>query len=321
MQIRPLISVIIPVYAAQAYLDRCVDSVVKQIYQNLEIILVDDGSPDNCPAMCDAWAEKDSRIRVIHQENHGGGAARNAALDIANGSLISFVDSDDYIAPDMYEHLWELLLQGADIVECGYMNVADDDVTFPQTKFAVRVYTGQEAMAEHISDQSFRQLIWNKIYRREVIGDVRFPEGKGIDDEFFTYQVIGNANMLLRSDKICYAYRQQENSVMHTLTPEQRIRGVQARAMRQRYINTHFPELAGASLKALWFTGMYQGQCILRERDQKSNRTYLRDIAKILSDFPAHIGGCSFKDGMWLVMAKISLMGTCRLRNILKIGL
>ena len=98
------ISVIVPVYKVEPYLDKCISSIVNQTYKNLEIILVDDGSPDNCPAMCDAWAEKDSRIRVLHQRNQGGGAARNAGLDLASGSLIAFVDSDDYIVPDMYAH-------------------------------------------------------------------------------------------------------------------------------------------------------------------------------------------------------------------------
>ena len=112
-----LISVIVPVYKVEKYLDKCVSSIINQTHRNLEIILVDDGSPDHCGAMCDAWAEKDSRIKVIHQENAGGGAARNAALDMARGELIAFVDSDDYIAPDMYEHLYKLIATGADIAE------------------------------------------------------------------------------------------------------------------------------------------------------------------------------------------------------------
>ena len=97
MQNEPLISVIVPVYKAEQYLDRCVQSIVDQTYKNLEIILVDDGSPDNCPAMCDAWAEKDSRVRVIHKENGGVASARNVGLDNAVGQYISFVDSDDWI--------------------------------------------------------------------------------------------------------------------------------------------------------------------------------------------------------------------------------
>ena len=174
----PLISVIVPVYKVEAYLDKCVSSVAEQTYNNLEIILVDDGSPDNSPAMCDAWAEKDNRIRVIHQKNAGSGASRNAALDIAQGEFIAFVDSDDYIAPDMYAHLFSLLEQGADIAECGYINVTDDAAVFQERGFNAQKYTAEEAMHLHIQDTAFRQLIWNKLYRREVIGGIHFPKGK-----------------------------------------------------------------------------------------------------------------------------------------------
>ena len=105
MNSNPKISVIVPVYKVEKYLDKCVESIVNQTYKNLEIILVDDGSPDNCPAMCDEWAEKDERIRVIHKENGGLADARNAGMDIATGDYIGFVDSDDWIEPNMYEVL------------------------------------------------------------------------------------------------------------------------------------------------------------------------------------------------------------------------
>ena len=114
----PLISVIVPVYKVENYLDCCVQSIVNQTYSNLEIILIDDGSPDASGAMCDAWAEKDSRIRVIHQENAGGGAARNAGLDAARGEIISMIDSDDYICPRMYAYLVSLMTEDVDIAEC-----------------------------------------------------------------------------------------------------------------------------------------------------------------------------------------------------------
>lgn len=107
MNSQPKISVIVPVYKVENFLDRCVESIVGQTYENLEIILVDDGSPDNCPAMCDKWAEKDGRIKVIHKENGGVSSARNAALDIVSGDYICFVDSDDWIDPGMYEFLYK----------------------------------------------------------------------------------------------------------------------------------------------------------------------------------------------------------------------
>ena len=173
----PLISVIVPVYKVENYLDCCVQSIVNQTYSNLEIILIDDGSPDASGAMCDAWAEKDSRIRVIHQQNAGGGAARNAGLDAARGERIAFVDSDDYIAPDCYQYLHTLLEEGADIAECDFVETERNDAVFGTDAGEISFYTPLEAMRCHIRDTAFRQLIWNKLYRRETVGDIRFPVG------------------------------------------------------------------------------------------------------------------------------------------------
>lgn len=316
----PLISVIVPVYKVEEYLDKCVSSIVEQTYTNLEIILVDDGSPDNCPAMCDAWAENDSRIKVIHQENKGGGEARNAALDVANGELIAFVDSDDYIAPDMYDYLYGLLNQGADIAECGYIEVTGDDAVLSQGD-EVRAYSAQEAMAAHIRDCFFRQLIWNKLYRREAVENVRFPAENKIDDEFFTYQVIGNAKLLIKSNKICYAYRQQPSSVMHILNSKQRLRAVDAKAKRHTYILEKFPDLSSDSLKSLWFTCIYQGQLAQKELGRKEAGQIMRYLKSVLSAYPCMIHGCTTKEKIWLSLATVSLKCTCKIRNILGKGM
>lgn len=316
-----MISVIVPVYKVEAYLDKCISSIVRQTYTNLEIILVDDGSPDRSGEICDRWAAKDDRIRVIHQENAGGGTARNVALDAARGELIAFVDSDDYIAPDMYEHLYGLLNQGADIAECAHMDVLDDNAIFEGAGSLVRSYTAQEAMAEHIQDRIFRQLIWNKLYRRELIGDIRFPVGKKIDDEFFTYQVIGSARTLIRSEKICYAYRQQETSVMHSMGAQKRLQAVEAKVQRHKYVQEKFLELEALSLKDLWFTCIYQGQLSLREMDDRAASQTLAYLKSVLKDHPCKTGTYSAKEKIWLTMAHISLPIVCKLRNTIKIGL
>lgn len=316
-----LISVIVPVYKVEAYLDKCIESIVQQTYKNLEIILVDDGSPDNCGAMCDAWAEKDSRIRVIHQENSGSGAARNAALNVARGNLIAFVDSDDYLALDMFAYLYSLLVQGVDIAECGHVDVLDDNAPFEYQSGEVRTCTAQEAMAEHIRDRIFRQLIWNKLYRCEVIGDIRFPVGKKIDDEFFTYRVLGNAKKLSRSEKVCYAYRQQTSSVMHSTGAKERLQSVEAKQLRHAYIDERFPDLVGLSLKDLWFTCIYQGQLSLREMKPGEARRTVDDLQHILWECPCSRRDCRAKETLWLSLARISLRCVCWLRNVLKIGL
>ena len=317
---QPLISVIVPVYKVEPYLDKCISSVVNQTYKNLEIILVDDGSPDNCPTMCDAWAEKDSRIRVLHQRNQGGGAARNAGLDLASGSLIAFVDSDDYIVPDMYAHLYTLLEQSVDIAECSYVEVVGDDAVFA-CGYETHSYTVQEAMEEHIRDRVFRQLIWNKLYRRHVMDGIRFPTDKKIDDEFFTYRVLGNANALIYSTKVCYAYRQQSESVMHSMPISKRIQAVEAKTQRHTYIKTHFPELTDLSARDLWFTCIYQGQLALRELDDSAARNTMADLITVLKENPISMRTCNAKEKLWLILARKDLRLACCVRNILKIGL
>lgn len=317
---QPLISVIVPVYKVEPYFDKCISSIANQTYTNMEIILVDDGSPDNCPAMCDAWAEKDNRIRVLHQKNQGGGAARNAGLDFASGGLIAFVDSDDYIAPDMYAHLYELLKAGADIAECSYVEVAGDDAVFA-CGYETRSYTAQEAMAENIRDRVFRQLIWNKLYRRQMVDGIRFPTSKKIDDEFFTYRVLGNANTLIHSTKVCYAYRQQPESVMHSMPISKRIQAVEAKTQRHTYIKNHFPELTDLSARDLWFTCIYQGQLALRALDKAEAEKILAYFENVMEMHPFQMEGCSLKERLWLNMEKSSLAVACRIRNALKIGL
>lgn len=319
-----LISVIIPVYKVEPFLNHCIQSVVGQTYQNLEIILVDDGSPDNSGAICDVWAAKDSRIKVIHQENAGGAQARNAALDVATGDLIGFVDSDDYVAPDMYAHLVSLLEQGADIAECGHINVTDDAVTFAECNFKTQKYTAEEAMRLHIQDIAFRQLIWNKLYRREIIGSIRFPKGKKIDDEFFTYQVLGNARTLIRSDRICYAYRQQTDSVMHSMNLQKRLQAVEAKELRHNYVLKYFPTLSGESLKNLWFTCIYQGQLAINNLCGPEAKDSLNYLSEILKKYPysgKDFDSCGIKDKIWIFMAHISIKLTCKFRNLIKVGI
>lgn len=264
MKTQPLISVIVPVYKVEAYLDQCIQSVVGQTYEKWELILVDDGSPDRSGSICDEWAAKDSRIHVIHKENGGAGMARNVALDASKGELIAFVDSDDYIAPEMFQHLLGLLAENVDIVECAYVETKDNSVAFTISEEPVVSYTPQEAMREHIRDTVFRQLIWNKLYRRAVVGNIRFPVGKKIDDEFFTYQVLGNARQLVLCRSTLYAYRQQESSVMHQSYSLNRLDGIEAKLQRLSFICSQMPELESEAKIDLIMSCLFAMQNALR---------------------------------------------------------
>lgn len=319
-----LISVIVPVYNVETYLDKCVQSIVEQTYRNLEIILIDDGSPDQCGTMCDAWAAKDDRIRVIHTPNQGSGAARNTALDTAQGEMIAFVDSDDYVAPGMLSHLHDLLGENMDIAECRFLNVFDDNAEFDLSDSTSLLFTTHDAMDEHIQDRTFRQVIWNKLYRRSVIGEIRFPVGRKIDDEFFTYQVIGRARKLICSEKVCYAYRQQTDSVMHTVPVGNWFEGIDAKVLRHEYVLARFPELAGISQKSIIESCLYLNQLAMRTADTQTIEAIRDKTRAILKKYPLErntVSGMALKEQFWIGMAVVNMPLTCQIRNLLRIGL
>ena len=315
----PLISVIVPVYKVEAYLDKCLDSLTKQTYQNLQIILVEDGSPDGSGAICDAWAEKDSRITVIHQENRGGGAARNAALDAAKGDLLAFVDSDDYIAPELYTHLYSLLQQGADIAECSYVETADDHAELGRGSTEPVFYTRQEAMKLHIRDEKFRQLIWNKLYRKTVAEGIRFPVGTKIDDEYYTYQLLMNAEKLVCSEYVGYAYRQQPNSVMHGGFSIKRVQSLDAKRQRLEAVKERMPGLTNTAKEDLVMTCLFVLQESLRylkggelDRAKELIRSAMADAEGLVPE--ADMGK---KRQILLSMARKNLTFTAKLLNFL----
>lgn len=320
-----LISVIVPVYKAEKYLDQCISSIVNQTYKNIELILVDDGSPDRCSYICDVWGKKDKRIKVIHQQNSGGGQARNNALAIARGEMIAFVDSDDYIAPIMFEFLHDQFHDGVDIVECNFCEVHDGNALFDSKNdpFEAQVFTAEEAMIENIEDHIFRQLIWNKMYRKSVIKNVRFPIGKKIDDEFWTYQVLGNARKLIHTNKTLYAYRQQDNSVMHLLSTDKRLEAIEAKIQRHEYICKNMPALETKSLYNLWFTCIYQGQLILKANKKDTDHNLWNRLEKTLRRYPIkrNLKDVPIIKKMWLTIASNSFYLVCKWRNALNIGI
>ena len=258
----PLISVVVPVYRVEKYLDHCIQSIAEQTYSNLEILLVDDGSPDGSGAICDRWAARDSRIRVFHKQNAGAGAARNTALDAARGEIITFVDSDDYLHPNMFSHLCGLMKDGVEIAECEIGITERDDLAMDDgTGAEILVCETEEALRLHIQDEVFRQTPPNKLYRRECVGDIRFPEGNLIDDEFFTYKVLGNAKKLAHSCACMYAYRQQSGSAMHKPYSLRRLQGLDAKLQRLSYFEQRFPGLVREAKADLLMTclGAMQG--------------------------------------------------------------
>lgn len=317
------ISIIVPVYKVEPYLDKCVSSIVNQTYKNLEIILVDDGSPDNCPAMCDAWAEKDSRIRVIHKTNGGLSDARNAGMTVATGELMAFVDSDDWIAPDMYEYLYQRLTEdNSDIAACGVQMVWENKTPSRMlTRDGNCVLNQEEAMRAIIEESWLKQPVWYKLYKTALVRDILFPKGKCHEDVFWSYQAVGKAKKVSISDYIGYYYLQRGGSIMGAGYSLKRLDAVEAKVQRCAYIQERFPALSPLAIKDLWFTCIYQGQLALRALNKAEAEKILTYFENLVETHPFQMEGCSLKERLWLNMAKSSLAVACRIRNALKIGL
>ena len=317
-----LITVIVPIYKVEPYLDRCVESIVRQTYPNLEILLVDDGSPDACPALCDAWAARDPRVRVIHKSNGGLSDARNAGLAVAAGEYICFVDSDDFLEPDYARTLYTLCTSEAvDIAECEWDRVTEPTVIGNRTPEAdAQFYTPEEALREHIADRIFRQTVVNKLYRAELLRDEPFPPGKTNEDEFWTYRILGKAQGLTHTDAVLYHYFQRPGSIIQSAYSLKRLDGVEAKKRRMEYIQKHFPALTQAAGLAYIGAckGAYQSICANRALDpERRERKRLHAEFKTYFICPKQ----PWKEKVWYRLFYFFPEFTCRVRNRLKIGL
>ena len=238
-----LISVIVPIYKVEKYLGQCIESIVKQTYRNLEIILVDDGSPDNCPLKCDEWAQHDHRIKVIHKENGGLSDARNRGLRESSGNYISFVDSDDWISQDFFEILYYSIRKNhAQIAASRIVKVYENHQESDQFVYNQKVFSSEEALETLIQGRGFYAVSWNKIYKRELFNGIEFPLGKIHEDEFVTYRLIGKTTRLVLCQEAVYFYRQRKNSIMQEWSVGH-LDALEAFAQRNNYLKQYFPNL------------------------------------------------------------------------------
>lgn len=209
-----MLSVIIPIYNVEKYLTKCIESVINQTYKNIEIILVNDGSTDNSKEIIDKYSSIDSRIKVINKKNGGLSDARNVGIELAKGEYITFLDSDDWIELNMYEKLYKYIKQeNADIVQCSYQKVYDEEVNNQKNKEEVNIMSGEKSLY-NLGEKTV--VVWNKIYKRELFNDIRFPKGKYHEDEFTIYKVLYKANKIVDLNLPLVYYRQREDSIMNS---------------------------------------------------------------------------------------------------------
>ena len=241
----PLISVIVPVYKVKKYLDECISSIVNQTYYNIEIILVDDGSPDLCPTLCDEWAIIDKRIKVIHKKNGGLSDARNAGIEVSTGEYIGFVDSDDYIEPQMYEKMLAAMQkQNADYCACGVQTEyeIDEKKVFRKREFFVG--NSEQTLKKLYNENEFPVWSWCKLSKNSLWSDLRFPVGKNYEDAYTTYLLIDKANTIVRIPDMCYHYRIRANSIMtETAFSEKNLDECYAWEENFRFVKRNYPKV------------------------------------------------------------------------------
>ncbi len=210
-----LVSVIVPVYRVEKYIKKCVDSVLGQSYENLEVILVDDGSPDSCGSICDEYAKADKRVVVIHKENGGLSSARNAALDIAKGDYVLCVDSDDYIHPDMTQRMLDAAKEyQADIVMSSYFIDSTDKLSITDAISDDVVEMGRmKALDRLVEDAEVKNYAWGKLYRRELFDGVRYPDGRNYEDIATTYLLFDKAQKIIKIPEYLYYYVVRDESI------------------------------------------------------------------------------------------------------------
>ena len=320
-----VISVIVPVYKVEKYLERCVSSITGQTYKNLEIILVDDGSPDRCPQMCDEWAEHDSRIKVVHKENGGLSDARNAGLKIAAGQYISFIDSDDWIESEMYERMVRAMNRDkSDIAACSVRMVWEDG---SHTQMLVQtpdsVLDRVEAQKALLLEDLIKQPVWYKLYKRGCVKNILFDVGRYHEDVYWSYKALGSAERVSLIAYIGYNYLQRNDSIMGVGYSLKRLDSLKAYCKRYEYMKKEFPEFADIALKLIWLKCTYDGQqsmLYLSAEDREKAFHFFKFVRKKYPiKYRVYINE-KLSRRVWISLSRVSLRVTCLIRNLLKVG-
>lgn len=270
------LSVIIPVYRTEKYLERCVSSVLEQTYKNLEIILVDDGSDDNCPAMCDGYALNDSRVRVIHKANGGLSAARNTGFAASTGDCITFLDSDDYCDRDMYEYMFSHMDEGQAVI-CGMRKAGGENENFPNFDEKT-VLGGEEAACELFRDGKIKNYVGNKIFSRSVMEGVTFPEGLNFEDIATVYKPLMKAETVVILPEYKFNYFIREGSISHSLSIKNLYHRFKAHMLRYEDTKEIFPHAKEELLRQMMFSARALALGILKEDAFDENGEILSEL-------------------------------------------
>jgi len=309
----PLISIIVPIYKVESYLRQCLNSILVQTYRNLEIILVDDGSPDKCGEICDEYQKKDSRIKVIHKKNGGLSDARNAGLNIVTGEYIGFIDSDDWIAPDMYQYLLDGIKQyDSDIAVCEYFNVYNEK-SVATYRTEDRYFAGNEAM-KALLELKIGNYAWNKLYKVKLFEDIRYPVGMNYEDVRTTYRLVEKCKSVVALCQPKYYYRQNNFGIVYEPSISNKISCVQSRMDRYRVLGEQWPDLQSFLLKEIhrYSIELRHTICHSSSKEFYMQQQNLKPVVKFLRDYKDDIIRLVPMGFLW----RLDLENMCRGKRI-----
>ena len=253
MDTNPLVSVVIPVFKVEQYLVKCLDSVAAQSYRMLEVILVDDGSPDSCPAICDRYAASDSRFIVIHQENKGLSGARNIGIDRASGEYITFIDSDDYVEPQYVEVMLRNLLDHKCDISCVKHTVVSEKQNLEAWTGKSYVLTPEKALEMMLYHNDMDVSAWGKLYRRTLFDTIRFPEGRLFEDAATTYKLIDASERIFLDSRPLYNYVIRTTSITTESFSQKKLDLITSTKEMTDYVRIHYPGLEKACDRRLLY--------------------------------------------------------------------
>ena len=275
------ISIIVPVYKVEGYLHECVNSILAQTYKNIEIILIDDGSPDSCPVICDRYAKQDSRVKVIHQSNGGLSDARNSGIRAATGDYVAFIDSDDYVADDFIEKIYRCAVDtGADIVCCG-MTVIGKGSILISAPDEVECYT-YDRLKLLIQDKGTGDYYMNKLFSRSLLENFELPVGKLFEDIYSMHFLFLKAHKVAWINENLYYYRINETGISHSkkLNPKS-VDFVYANQVQYEFVSANYPEYADLSLRKYAGAILRMAEVYSQKADQESLPDLISSLTRL----------------------------------------
>lgn len=281
MNNQPSVSIIVPVYNVETYLKECLNSIISQTFVDWECIVVDDGSKDTSPEICDEFASKDNRIKVIHQPNKGLSGARNSALAVAEGQYIAFVDSDDKVDPDYLSVLFNLIIkEDADVAQCGFIK---EFTTFNRKKSLPSDYfciEGESVYSNLLFYESLHGYMWGKLFRREVIS-VLFPEGRIYEDFFVMTHWANNIRKIVWTSQCLYYYRMRKSSLNMRCDAKSQMDFISAVTERAQELKKNIPEIFDSNEEQKYFFRYFLERAKLIARNESDPKLQLEALDKI----------------------------------------